>query len=132
MATETLVCAFDGHSWTRERKRGRKPPICPEHKYEGTIQPNYPKPSESLTEPLSAISDEALELLTGDYNLEYDFKLKLTYVTECLGDGKWLRENLDNGEGRVELMKSRQRELVREFRVRWPFQAAAFNKALSV
>lgn len=31
MARETLACEFDGHFWTREATRGRKPKRCPKH-----------------------------------------------------------------------------------------------------
>ena len=31
METETLVCAVGNHEWQRERVRGRKPFVCPEH-----------------------------------------------------------------------------------------------------
>ena len=29
---EALVCELDGHTWFRERKRGKKPVRCPQHK----------------------------------------------------------------------------------------------------
>lgn len=32
--TQTLTCEVGKHEWTREAKRGRKPPNCPEHTVE--------------------------------------------------------------------------------------------------
>ena len=38
MAIEELYCRGGDHNWTRESRRGRKPPNCPEHNGEITVQ----------------------------------------------------------------------------------------------
>lgn len=98
---ETLICQATGHKWARERKRGVKPKLCPEHK--GAIlssaeqQNNSDKGAgrnyssdgaERLSEPVSVVSNEALELLTSDDYLDPEFSRKLEYCVTELERGR--------------------------------------------
>lgn len=44
MATESLHCENGDHDWTRERKRGKKPTSCPEHKQQPVRSTPAPSP----------------------------------------------------------------------------------------
>lgn len=113
---ETLICSVGGHSFTRERKRGRKPTICPDHQIQVTPQINSPMAADGLSEPRSRVSEVALEILTGDACLDPEFRRKLTYVADCLDDTAWLARR-DSGD--VSLMVENQQRLIREHTRRW-------------
>lgn len=57
MPIETLYCQTGQHDFTRERKRGVKPSICPDCKAQSvTVR-------ETVAATVQAISDEVLELV---------------------------------------------------------------------
>jgi len=47
LTMETLHCEIGDHDWTRESKRGRKPPNCPEHAQTGAIVRKVEKVQEN-------------------------------------------------------------------------------------
>lgn len=59
MPTETLVCAFDGHSWSREITRGKKPRLCPQHR------PEAPERASQTTSG-TKVPAKALAILCGE------------------------------------------------------------------
>lgn len=120
---ETLICQNGKHKWKRERKRGVKPKLCPEHKSlatpnsnsgQGNGHGNNPEGVGGLREPVSVVSDEALELLTSGVFLDPEFQRKLLYTVEQLERGriddddvKLLKQTRDR------LMQQHARTLVR-------------------
>lgn len=91
---ETLTCAA-GHEWERERTRGRKPRVCPEHAGEASEAPEAPR---------SRRSSEAAKVLAGS-----------TLPARCTA-----RRILTFIEGNIdrsidwELLEQRRREVLRE------------------
>lgn len=110
---ETLICREGNHKWDRERKRGVKPAWCPAHKPEkpvsnsgkGNVQPGNSESTGTLSEPLSVVSDEALEILTSDNPLRPEFERKLSYCVDQLERGR--TDLLD-----IELLKQTRDRLV--------------------
>lgn len=107
---ETLTCKFDGHTWERERKKGKKPGYCPEHK-SVTV-------SEATFKPRG--NDEALDILTADVFIDPEFRRKLEAVLDRLDSPDWMRRVEPED---ISLMEKVQKALIREFKIRWPTAA---------
>lgn len=104
MADETLTCAHDGHTWTREVTRGKKPRFCAEHR---PVVEARPKADHA---PRSLSSDDALEVLCSD-DVEPELRRKLEFCYESLDNAAYVGRR---EEGDIRLLVQRQHELVRE------------------
>ena len=87
MPAETLTCAF-GHTWTRQVARGRKPELCPEHKAaeDKALAEAAAKKRLEAAAPRTRVSDEALDILTGETWLDKEYERKLQYVVDHIDE----------------------------------------------
>lgn len=67
MALETLNCTECGEDWERERKRGRKPKVCPDCKDTPAPEPTVIRKSENppADETLEGFGPQVIDIETG-------------------------------------------------------------------
>lgn len=82
MSTITLTCAYDGHEWQRESKRGRRPAYCPEHSGSGADHEEVPQ-----TRTIDTLLQQAYAALERTGEQEEDVR-KVLYCAGQIESGR--------------------------------------------
>lgn len=94
---ETLVCAVGAHEWQRERARGRKPTVCPNHSApEETQQRKETARAAAQEADQAALRQQLAEAEASKLTTDEDYRQALSKASRRKGFEEALWNRADN------------------------------------